>query len=65
MSGACGELSWCIANPIILGVDAPFFSTIVLSKAGRLPSVSGGFLEASLERMEIPFSQGARRINSA
>ena len=37
-----------LKHPIPLGVDAPFFPTIVLSKTQiRFPWVSGGFLERS------------------
>ena len=36
---------------IILSVDSPFFSTIVLFKTGRFPQVSGGFLERKIPGM--------------
>ena len=35
-----------------LGVDSPFFSTIVLSKTSRFPSVSGGFLERRIPKIQ-------------
>ena len=46
-------------SPNALGVDSPFFSTIILSKNRiRFPRVSGGFLEGSLERVQM---EGLRR----
>ena len=47
---------------MLLGVDPPFFSTIVLSKTGRFPRVAGGFLESRIPLPPLPrtFSTGAR-----
>ena len=55
-SVGCGsKKSQAAAAPAstVLGVDSPFFPTIVLFQSRRLPWVSGGVLErsGSLERM--------------
>ena len=36
---------------LLLGVDSPFFSTIVVFRTSRFPRAVGGFLERSVERM--------------